>query len=177
MPLFVINDSWATYGIKKVSRSLRNSKGGNLKISMGRSLGGRSGISYKFKNLKIYDEKLHAYLNTPDGDLWQLLEIRGSAAVLGAKAMVGVRTGALKTSIHKRHWGTTTGQNLWIGSELKYAYVHHQGSRPHLITPKPGGELVFRGRGRVLTHARTVHHPGTKPNPYLSSQLHHFDVH
>ncbi len=174
MPLFVIPDSWATYGIGKASRALkRAAKGrGSGKIT----LGSRSrGFSYKFSQLNLYENELREYLTTPSGDLWPYLHSRGKLAVAGAQAMVGVRTGALKRSIHMKHLGNPTGQYIWIGSKLPYAYHHHEGTKPHIIAAKPGKELVFRGRGsKVLVHSPVVKHPGTRANPYLRAQLHHF---
>jgi hypothetical protein len=174
MPFFVIPDSWATYGIGKAGRALRRAaKGrGSGKISLGAR--GR-GFSYKFSHLNLYQDELRKYLNTQSGDLWWYLNKRGKAAVAGAQAMVGVRTGALKRSIHMKHLGNVTGQYIWIGSKLPYAYAHHEGTRPHIIASKSGKELVFRGRGsKVLVHTPVVKHPGTRPNPYLRAQLHHF---
>lgn len=174
MPLFVIPDSWATYGIGKATRALKraNRGRGSGKISLGRR---SRGISYKFSHLNLYENELREYLNTPKGDLWPYLHVRGKDAVAGAKAMVGVRTGALQRSIHMKHLGNVTGQYIWIGSKLNYAYAHHEGTRPHIITAKPGKELVFRGsRSRVLVHTPVVKHPGTRPNPYLRAQLYHF---
>jgi hypothetical protein len=172
MPFFVIPDSWATYGISKATRGLRRAGKGGTRLSIGGSSSSR--ISYKFSNLTIYQEELRKYLNTPSGDLWGYLEIRGDKAVAGAKAMVGVKTGRLQRSIHKKHLGNVTGQYLWIGSNIHYAYAHHEGTRPHIITAKPEKDLVFRSRSRVLVHTPVVKHPGTRPNPYLRAQLSHF---
>lgn len=172
MPLFVIPDSWATYGIGKAARALRRAGRGGTRLPIGGR--GSSGISYKFSHLNIYQEELRKYLNTSSGDLWGYLEIRGNIAVAGAKAMVGVKTGRLQRSIHKKHLGNVTGQYLWIGSNLHYAYAHHEGTKPHIITAKTGKDLVFRARSRVLVHTPVVRHPGTRPNPYLRAQLRHF---
>lgn len=125
----------------------------------------------------IYKAELRRFLNTNHDDrktLWKWMEEKGNEAVIGAKEKVGVRTGALRASIHKRHLGNLTGQYLWIGSEKSYAELHHNGSRPHLIRPiSPNRTLVF-SKGSRLVFASKVMHPGTKPNPYLSSQLRHF---
>jgi|SanBayMetagenome_1026888.scaffolds.fasta_scaffold43628_2 hypothetical protein len=125
----------------------------------------------------IYKTELRRFLNTPHDDrktLWKWLEETGDKAVLGAKRKVGVKTGALRNSIHKRHLGNLTGQYLWIGSEKGYAELHHNGSRPHMIRPiSPNRTLIF-SKGSRLVFASQVMHPGTKPNPYLSSQLRHF---
>jgi hypothetical protein len=125
----------------------------------------------------IYKSELRRFLNTPHDDkktLWKWMEEKGNEAVRGAKDKVGVKTGALRTSIHKRHLGNLTGQYLWIGSEKSYAELHHNGSRPHMIRPiSPNRTLIF-SKGSRLVFASQVMHPGTKPNPYLSSQLRHF---
>ena len=125
----------------------------------------------------IYKAELRRFLNTKHDDkrtLWKWLDEKGDEAVAGAKRDVGVKTGALKASIHKRHLGNLTGQYLWIGSEKGYAELHHNGSRPHIIRPiAPNRTLVF-SKGARLVYAREVMHPGTKPNPYLSSQLRRF---
>jgi hypothetical protein len=133
-------------------------------------------IQYTFKELKIYDNILRAELNTSSGDLWRYLERRANLAVRGAKRQVGKKTGRLMRSIHKRHLGNYTGQYVWIGSNtVPYAYMHHEGTRPHIITPKegPGGRLIFRKGTRIIV-TPIVNHPGTRGNPYLRDQLVHF---
>jgi hypothetical protein len=131
-------------------------------------------LDYKFEKLTIYKDKLHIELNTPKGGLWRTLDRKGNLALRGAKAMVGVQTGALKRSIRMNHYGNTQGQKLVITAGKNYALKHHEGTRPHTITPKDqGGVLVFSGRSRVV-RTTTVNHPGTRANKFLSSQLHHF---
>lgn len=176
-------DSWVLWGAKKAAKGARKiargSRGGVRRSSSTIFSKTTSTITYSFSHLKIYDEKLRIYLNTNSGDLWRWLEERGDLAVAAAKAQVGVKTGALKRSIHKKHLGNFTGQYMWIGSHLHYALAHHEGTRPHIITAGPsagpgGGRLVFRS-GTVLIHTVKVVHPGTKPNPYLRNQLRFFD--
>lgn len=116
---------------------------------------------------------LDAYLRGPSGDVWRWLDKRGDRAVRGAKRDVGVQTGQLRASIHMKHTMIATGQELWIGSNtVKYARMHHEGTRPHVIAPKAGGALVI-GRGRTMVRGPVLH-PGTRPNPYLRNQLYHF---
>lgn len=151
--------------------------GGFLRSSGSRGLrgGGRSYFHYKVTNVVIYTEKLRIYLNTQAGPLWGYLHVRGQKAVDGAKRMVGVRTGALRKSIHMKHLGNVTGQYLWIGSQKNYALAHHNGTAPHIITPNPPNtKLVFMGRGGRVIATPRVMHPGNKPNPYLTTQLRHF---
>lgn len=131
------------------------------------------------KNIEItLDEtRLRLFLNTPHSgdarDLWSALEKAKIKAVLGAKRMVGVRTGALRNSIVGRHLGNFTGQYLWIGSEKGYALAHHEGTKPHIIKPNNAKVLRFVSKGQVI-YTPVVKHPGTKANHYLSRQLHHF---
>lgn len=164
MPAYgLINDSPIITAFQKASRS----------PSRGSS---RSYLYFKVVNVKIYRANLNKFLltNTGERDLWKYMELRGAKAVLGAKSKVGVKTGALRDSIHMRHTSTSRGQQLWIGSEKSYAYLHHQGTKPHMIVPKkPGGVLKFSGKGGVVI-TTSVMHPGTRANPYLSSQLRHF---
>jgi hypothetical protein len=48
-----------------------------------------------------------------------------------------------------------------------------QGTRPHLIFPKrPNGRLRFRPKGgRKYVYARVVHHPGNRPNDFMTRAL------
>jgi hypothetical protein len=48
--------------------------------------------------------------------------------------------------------------------------MHHQGTRPHIIVPRRAQTLRFYSRGRIV-YSKLVHHPGTKPNRYLTDNL------
>lgn len=107
----------------------------------------------------------------PDGAIGKYLIRKGQMIEGAAKRQVGVRTGALRASIHMRHYSDARGQFVRIGSDLSYARLHHEGSKPHLIVPKQkGGLLKFQTKGRtVFTHM--VRHPGTPPNRYLTDNM------
>lgn len=94
----------------------------------------------------------------------------GHRIQVAAMAQVGVQTGLLKMSINVSQERTATGQLVKIGSMLPYALVHHEGSRPHMISGRNGGMLRFTQSGRVVYH-RAVMHPGTRPNRYLADNL------
>lgn len=180
----LIPDSPAFYWGKK---AVRGARGGRRAPSRSRSgplvrevIHTKVKYSWRMSKVTIYDHELHLLLNTPmngDGrpsDLWWALHRKGEIAVAGAKAKVGVKTGALRKSIHMRHLGNATGQYLWIGSEKPYAYLHHQGTKPHpIVATRPGGQLVFM-KGTKLIRTPMVNHPGTRPNWYLRAQLRHF---
>jgi hypothetical protein len=172
MPLYgFVPDSPIIYYGNKIGRLARRSRGGGS----GRpGIGGR-GFTFGISKVTIFKPQLHKELNTPSGGLWKKLEERGDYAVKKAKAQVGVKTGKLRASIHKRHTGNFMGQYLWIGSKLNYAYMHHEGTKPHIIMPKlPYRPLRFSSKGRLVITPGPVFHPGTKPNPYLSNQLRYF---
>jgi hypothetical protein len=110
------------------------------------------------------------YKNSPSSDIGRYLAKKGLLITAAAQRQVGVKTGALRASIHMRHFRDTRGQYVRIGSSLPYARLHHEGTRPHLITPNSKQVLKFVTRGQlVITHL--VRHPGTRPNRYLSDNL------
>lgn len=125
---------------------------------------------WTFTNVKIYEPELDHYLNAPDGEVGKYLAARGRAMVIAAKRQVGVDTGELRESIHMIHERVGRTQQLWIGSTVGHALEHHEGTRPHVITPNTQPMLRFSSGGRVI-YTRRVLHPGTRPNHYLSDQL------
>ena len=109
-------------------------------------------------------------LKNPSGPVGRDLAKRGRKVMIAAKAQAGIKTGALKASIHITHGREITGQFVKIGSPLSYALMHHEGTKPHIIIPQRAQYLVFMS-GRRLVYAKSVRHPGTKPNRYLSDNL------
>lgn len=120
--------------------------------------------------VKFYEAEMDWLLKNPAGTTGRWLSRRGSLIVRLAKAQVGVNTGALRKSIHMRHFRDPRGQYLWIGSELSHALVHHEGAKPHVIVPKTAKMLRFVSRGQVV-FAHRVNHPGSKPNRYLTTPM------
>jgi hypothetical protein len=114
--------------------------------------------------------ELDFMLNNPSGDVGRYLAKKGRIVQAAARAQVGVRTGALRASIHMRHLRDSRGQFIKVGSSLNYALLHHEGSKPHIIVPDRATILKFATRGRVV-YAHAVRHPGTKANRYLTDNL------
>lgn len=54
--------------------------------------------------------------------------------------------------------------------DVAYAEMVNDGTRPHLIRPRRAKALRFTVGGRVV-YAKVVHHPGTRPNPFLDKAL------
>lgn len=122
-------------------------------------------------NIKWFNPSIQNLLNDPDGEVGRYLRVKGDEIIALAKGQVGVRTGRLKASIaHKRHFRDPRGQQMWIGSDVRYALVHHQGRGPQVIVPKRAKALRFVSKGQVV-YAQKVVQKGTKANRYLSDQL------
>jgi hypothetical protein len=132
---------------------------------------------YRYSKLEIYDVKLNEFLNTNRSTdtktLWKYLEIGRKLAVDKAREQVGVKTGALRKNISSYHLGNFTGQYVGLRSTLPYSYIHHQGSKKHIIEPRGTNQLIFRGRSGVIATYH-VNHPGTKPNRFLKDQMRGF---
>jgi hypothetical protein len=110
-------------------------------------------------------------LKSPSGMVGLYIAERARRIVVAAKMQAGIKTGRLKNSIHMRHMrGGPAGQYVMVGSNLHYALLHHEGTKPHLIVPNRSNVLRFSSGARVIyTHA--VRHPGTRPNRYLTDNL------
>lgn len=118
-------------------------------------------------NLQLNDKALNTMLNTPKGVVGIHLRVIATKILSDAKAMVGVRTGALKRSLTIRQ-GTRGGiQFVSVGSNLPHALMHHEGTRAHSISALPGRVMRFNIGGRVV-YAQRVNHPGTRPRKYLT---------
>lgn len=127
--------------------------------------------------LRIDEAGFRETFQSRNSDVGRDLSARATRVQRGARRQVGVKTGLLRRSIVK-HWvdngaGTANRGDLVIrvGSPLNYALLHHTGTRPHVIRPRPPHRaLRFVVDGRVV-FATKVNHPGTKPNPYLTANL------
>lgn len=109
-------------------------------------------------------------LKSPTGPVGRHLHKKGSLVLAAAKRQVGVKTGRLKASLRMEHGRSFKGQYVEVGSKLNHALPHHEGTRPHVITPNRKEYLRFSARGRVV-YSRAIMHPGTKPNKYLTDNL------
>jgi hypothetical protein len=127
-------------------------------------------LSFTATDITWYKPELDYLLNNPSGPVGRSLGRRGLRVANAARKQVGVDTGALKRSISVSHKRDVRGQFVKVGSPLNYALMHHEGTKPHIITPNRSQYLVFNKGSRVI-YATSVRHPGTKPNRYLSDNL------
>jgi hypothetical protein len=150
-------------------RAFRGTTPNRRRTSAGRR--GPVSFDFKFEKLVIYKPILNFELNNRRGMVGRYLHEVAVLIQTGAKTQVGVRTGQLRRSIKIQHIDGSRGQSVKIGSSLHYAYLHHEGTKPHLITPKgPNTTLRFRSGTRIV-HTAVVRHPGTKANKYLTNHL------
>lgn len=102
------------------------------------------------------------------------LRVLQLSAVREAKLLVHRKTGHLGRSIVP---GSVTKDHAIIEARTPYAAAVEFGTKPHVIRPRKAKVLAWGGtrrlsgtlaKGSSPTHfAREVHHPGSKPYPYL----------
>lgn len=109
-------------------------------------------------------------MNDPRGPLLPHLRKIGRTIVAAARRQVGKDTGELARSIHYNIQRFGGLPEVWIGTYNSIAYLHHEGTRPHAISARNAQFLRFSVRGRVV-YSRTVMHPGTKPNRFLTDNI------
>jgi hypothetical protein len=116
------------------------------------------------------ENALDTLLNKPQGTVGRHMKKKGSQVTAAARGQAGFKTGQLRSSIHMRHMRDSRGQYLKIGSSVPHAYMHHEGTKPHLIKARTRRTLRFFSKG-FMVYAQMVRHPGTKPNRYLTDNL------
>lgn len=109
-------------------------------------------------------------VNDPDEMVGRYLTIVAAKLKILAKAQAGYKTGALRNSINYRVVHSGGGLVAFVGSDNRVAFMHHEGTRPHIIAARRAQTLRFYSRGRIV-YAKVVRHPGTRPNKYLTDNL------
>jgi len=94
--------------------------------------------------------------------LMELVNLTGDFAHRTMVKKAPKRTGRMARSILK----LVTGFHCLIGPTVDYAIFVEEGTMPHLIEPVAAQALRFEIGGRVV-FAKYVHHPGTKPQPFV----------
>jgi hypothetical protein len=94
----------------------------------------------------------------------------GLRIIVIARRLTGNATGRLSKSIRMRQSRVAGGQQVIVYSNLRYAYLVHQGTRPHVIDPKGLRIMVFNEAGRRV-FAQRVMHPGQRGKRYLTIPL------
>lgn len=107
---------------------------------------------------------------SPKGDVGNYLRKRAIKLQALARTQAGYKTGALKKSINYRLVRDGKGLVATVGSNNRIALMHHNGTKPHAIMPRHAQTLRFYSHGRIV-YSKLVHHPGTRPNKYLTDNL------
>lgn len=118
----------------------------------------------------IDEDGIRELFQSPRGDVYKYMKNVGQRVTLLAKRHVGKKSHALERSIG---WSIRTipgGVLVEVAAKNHVALLHHQGTRRHVISARPGRLLRFRQGGRVV-YAQQIVHPGTRPNPYLVTAL------
>ena len=117
-------------------------------------------------------------LNNREMEQWSRVFITEQVTDLSDKLLraaqdeAPVRTGRLRQSL-KTEPVVMTGPNKGeggISAQTPYAGFVRSGTRPHVIRPRNAQALRFEVRGRII-FAKSVNHPGTKPNFFLERAL------
>jgi hypothetical protein len=119
---------------------------------------------------KLNDRNIAYLLKSPSGHVGRYLTKKAIIVTAKAKSQAGIKTGALKRSISWNYGVNAAGPYVRIGSPLSYAYLHHEGTAPHIIRPRQRRYLKFTSKGSIV-FSRRVRHPGTRPNRYLTDNL------
>lgn len=117
-------------------------------------------------NVRAYKE----LTESPSGLVGRYLRKRAVILQSLARKQVGVKTGHLKKSIRYQVVRDSKGLIATVGANNRIALMHHNGTRPHIILPRRAQTLRFYSHGRIV-YSKMVHHPGTKPNRYLTDNL------
>lgn len=119
-------------------------------------------------------------LRSPAGVVGQMLITRATRVQVAAKHDAPRRSGCLGDTIVKRAVEEDpVGLSIRIVSDTTpctppgkepYSYFVHEGTPPHPIIARPGGVLAFDWMGQTI-FVKSVQHPGTQPNRFLSNNL------
>lgn len=110
------------------------------------------------------------FTRSPAGPIGLNLRKRGNRLLDLGRKQAGKKTGALRASMFCNLTVDARGLRVEVGSHVKHARMHHDGTRPHVIRPRVASALRFKQNGRIR-YAQRVFHPGTKPNRYLTGNL------
>lgn len=109
-------------------------------------------------------------LESPGGPVGRHLLKIGNQLQRYARQDVGKKTFKLERSISVSLSLVSTGLMVSVGSDDPIAYMHHEGTRAHVILPRHASVLKFTSGGKLI-YAKRVNHPGTRQNAYLSGNL------
>lgn len=117
---------------------------------------------------------LQEMLHGPSGAVATYMIGRAQVVQNAAIVQCPKRTNKLSESIVKRFADTPAGFTVTIAALQPYAVFVHEGTKPHIIMGNPTLAFLWPAAGEGTFFFASVHHPGTKPNKFLSDNLHLF---
>lgn len=115
-------------------------------------------------------EAIQSIYHNTKGMVGRAFTRKGQTLRLLAMMQAGVKTGATRNTMFYRLSASGTGLIMTVGSNGAAALWHHEGTGPHIILPRNVRTLRFKVNGKIV-YAKVVHHPGTRPNRYLTDNL------
>lgn len=116
----------------------------------------------KIENLNELRAAFKKAPDIADKELQQATKEAGKLILATEKEEAPVKTGQLRRSITLDYKPISVS----IYPTVNYALPIHEGSKPHIITPKNKSVLAFKKDGKMI-FARKVNHPGNKPNKFV----------
>lgn len=115
------------------------------------------------KTVKLFERTMKN--KCPKGQSWR------------ARSVKQTLTGSLAKSINGDVYNN--GLSGFVGTTLIYAPFVEFGTKAHVIKPKvrrflrwvAGGHAKGKSKGLIYAFAKTVHHPGTRPQPFVEPTL------
>lgn len=147
------------------------------------------GLSSGHPVVVIDPRKLAEFMRSPQGPVYRDMARRAARVKEEARRLVGVYVppDAYSAANRKRRPGTLRdsivtrvteqgGLPVWtVGSQDPIALIHHEGTIPHPIRARLKPLLVFfwpNGYDGARVYAfKSVNHPGTKPNRFLTNAM------
>lgn len=109
-------------------------------------------------------------LTSGGGAVARDITLRTLAGVNRAKELAPVKTGRYRSSIRWEPVPSAGGFGTRYGSDVNYADIIENGSRPHEIRPRDARVLAFKVGGDQV-FAMVVQHPGTAGQHVLERSL------
>lgn len=105
------------------------------------------------------------------GEARRTIRERAPQVLNRAKVLAPVDTGRLRASGKIQYSSLFSFRpKATVIFDTDYAAFVNDGTAPHIIRPRNKQVLRFVVGGRVV-FAKVVHHPGTRPNPFLDRAL------
>jgi HK97 gp10 family phage protein len=116
----------------------------------------------KIENLNELRAAFQKAPEIADKELQKATKDAGKLILATEKTEAPVKTGQLRRSITLEYRPISAT----ITPTVNYALPVHEGSKPHIITPRRKSVLAFKKNGKLI-FARKVNHPGNKPNKFV----------